>query len=183
MCDHVPTVPIRFDVPIPPGDYPRRDILYGCPGKVQRAIVTSRVISSCMTHWADGRTRPCYAPVAPCPGCAKGKPRLWKAFLAGLDFLTKKEVVLMLTPWGVRPWKGRLTGSGPGVRGYVLTLAAPGLEGPRRLQVSISDTPVTGPLPEPYDVEAHMMHVWAVEAAKADPDGDERWEMIPVPGV
>lgn len=182
MCDHVPTVPIRFDVPVPEAEYPKRDILYGGNGRTERAIVTSRVMSSCMTHWAGGRTRPCYAPVVPCPGCLRGKPRLWKAFLAGIDFLTKKEVVLMLTPHGVRPWKARLTGSGTGVRGYTLTLTHEGGNRNGKLHVLLSDTPTAGLLPEPFDVEAHMQHVWAVEAARTDPDSAERWEMIPLPG-
>lgn len=182
MCDHVVALPMRFDEPIPPDTYPRRPIYYGKSGRVERAIVTSRVLRSCMTHYAEGRTRPCYAPVTGCPGCERRLPRLWKGFLAALDWKTRREVVLMLTAAAARPYKERLALAGAGLRGFVLTLAHehPGGEG--RLTVLCSDVPFAGALPEPFDVQAHMQHVWAVEAAKYDPDNPNRYEKIPLPG-
>jgi hypothetical protein len=182
MSERVPAIPVRFDVPMPEVEYGYVPILYPRAGQRVKLVATSTVLTSCMTHWIDDRTRPCYAPFVPCPGCSAGFARGWKGFLGGVCCYTSKIVIVMLTAHACRPWVSRLRGEAPGMRGYLLTVWHEGGGRAGKTRLAFSESPHTGPLPDPLDVEAQLKHMWAVTAARTPLENDRRWESIPVPG-
>lgn len=182
MCDHVPNVPVRFDVPMPAQDYSYVPVLYARAGQRVKMRVLSRAVTGCMTHWIAGRTRPCYTPIAPCPGCGAGRPRAWKGFLGGICAYTRVRVITMLTSHACRPHVRRLRGEEGGVRGCLLTMFHEGASAAGRTRIELAQQLPEQELAEEFDVEAQLKHMWAVEAAKIGPDDDkERWELIPIP--
>lgn len=182
MCDHIPSVPVRFDVPIPEVEMENVPLLFGKKGARVKALITSPVMTSCMTHFVKGRTRPCYAPVLHCPGCAKQHPRIWKGFLGAMEWYTKGKAIVMLGVGGARPYRRRLMGEGRPVRGCLLTLEHQGGHPDGAVSVHIDEHPVAGRVPDAFDVEGHLKSMWARWAALQPPDDDERYELIPVPG-
>lgn len=182
MCDHVPSIPVRFDVGVPEEEYRYIPILWGKGGHRVKMVITSHALTSCMTHWIDGRTRPCYSPVAPCNGCKAQFPRLWKGFLGGICYHSGQEVIAMFTPHAVRPWKKRLAGEGKGVRGYLLSMTHEQGSRMGKVHLDLSAEPMPGNLPPPIDVESQLKGMWMRSAAARDPNDEDRWEMIPIPG-
>lgn len=182
MCDHVPAVPVRFDIPIPEDDQPKTPLLWGKRGERLKVLITSRTLTSCFTHFIKGRTRPCYSPHVHCPGCAAGYARIWRGFVGGLCWFSKIEAIAMLTVGAVRPWKARFEGRGEGMRGYLMTLEHQGGEAHGACKIDLQPVPRPGRLPDPFDVEARLKSMWARWAALQPPDDKERWESIPVPG-
>lgn len=181
MCDHVPAVPVRFDVPMPRSEFDFVPVLYCKFGQRVKVRVTSSHLTSCFTHWIDGRTRPCYTPVCECLGCKRRYPRLWKGFLGGICHFTRQTVIAMLTPHAVRPFRARLEGKDGGVRGALLTMYHMEGDVARKLRISLEDKPFEGVLPDELDVEAQLKWMWMREAARRDPEDENRFEMIPIP--
>jgi len=182
VCDHIPSIPMRMDEPIPEADFRAIPILWGKRGLRVKLQVTSPCLVSCMTHYIGARTRPCYAPVTHCRGCAAGYGRIWKGFLGGVCCYSRVNAIVMFGLGAARPWAERWRKDPGWARGQVLTLEHEGGRSEGSVRLTFAPPVLSGALPEPIDVEGALKATWARWAALTPPDAEERWEMIPLPG-
>lgn len=71
------------------------------PGEKHLVMLVSDSIAGIYTHWADGRTIPCFHDQTSCTGCSERLSRRWEGYL-GAFLLGRGLVLLKVTPASIK---------------------------------------------------------------------------------
>lgn len=133
-------------------------------GQSMDAVIVSRSLWGCYTHWNGRCSEPCYEGKGKCPGHKRGLPVRWKGYLHVYDVKRKRQCFLELTPTSADDLLREL-GEGA-MRGQRVNIARQ--QGDKaRLSVSVFSaeryTCDVSQLPEPKDPYKTLAKLWGVD--------------------
>jgi hypothetical protein len=143
---------------IPP-ELPYLRVLSPKPGSPVNGMILSPATVSVITHYVDGRTRPCTGDERHCEGCLRGLSQRPKAYLAVVDLSNNQYALAELTAECMRRTPS-LSAPKRSLRGMLLKLVRTGRNANSRVRAELSVTVVPQELPSEPDVREALKRIW-----------------------
>jgi hypothetical protein len=152
----------------PPREPGRKvDIISAQPGMMTRAVITSREMATCRTHWlGNGDSKPCSRNEA-CPWCKERIPTRWKGYLCGFLTTTYCPCIIEITSGAVATCP-ELADRAIDLRGKIVSLTRNGASSNAPVRAALEErtgTLLRAPLPAPFDLPKALFRIWRFDPA------------------
>lgn len=159
------------------------DIFSAQVGREKRAYILSPRVIGCYTHFIAGpqpKSKPCLQTPG-CPWCKDKAPKREKGYLAGMDFLSGRQVLVELTKGAYESCPLLLKDAG-NLRGRIIVFGRRGtaVNAPvwARLETEVSKQTVAM-LPPEFDVIGALWRLWEMDEDDGSASSADLWDGSP----